>query len=252
VPTQTSLMTSVHDIGTTRSQASANGFLKYYVLFFFSGVPALLYQIVWQRALFAIYGVNIESVTIIVTMFMLGLGLGSLAGGKLSTVSRVPLLATFSAIELGIAIFGLVSLRVFHFVASFTAGTSTLGTGIVTFALLLIPTMLMGSTLPLLVAHLVRGNGNVGESVGVLYFVNTLGSAVACFAAAYLLMNNFGQSGSLRIAVAINACVAAAALVLYFTSRNDAAVSHTGDGCSKDSPREVIPFYAGTLLCGAV
>ena len=49
---------------------------------FFSGFPALLYQIVWQRALFTIYGVNIQSVTVIVTVFMLGLGLGSLAGGR--------------------------------------------------------------------------------------------------------------------------------------------------------------------------
>ncbi len=249
MPDQTSLLTPIDNIGAAGSKFSASGFQKYYVLFFFSGVPALLYQIVWQRALFAIYGVNIESVTIIVTMFMLGLGLGSLAGGKLSAQSKIPLLALFGVIELGIATFGLLSLRIFHFVASFTAGTSTLGTGIATFVLLLIPTMLMGSTLPLLVAHLVRGNGNVGESVGVLYFVNTLGSAVACFAAAYLLMNKFGQSDSLRIAATINACVAATALVLYFTSKNSPAVFHE---CSKDSPREVIPFYAGTFLCGAV
>ena len=51
------------------------------ILFFASGFPALLYQIVWQRALFAIYGVNVETVTIVVTVFLLGLGLGSLAGG---------------------------------------------------------------------------------------------------------------------------------------------------------------------------
>ena len=51
-------------------------------LFFCSGFPALIYQIVWQRALFAIYGLNIESVTIVVSGFMLGLGLGSLVGGE--------------------------------------------------------------------------------------------------------------------------------------------------------------------------
>jgi len=54
------------------------------VLFFFSGAPALIYQLTWQRALFLIFGVNIESVTIVVTAFMLGLGIGSLAGGWLS------------------------------------------------------------------------------------------------------------------------------------------------------------------------
>jgi hypothetical protein len=54
----------------------------YFLLFFLSGFPALLYQIVWQRALFTIYGVNVESVTVIVTIFMIGLGLGSLAAGN--------------------------------------------------------------------------------------------------------------------------------------------------------------------------
>ena len=49
------------------------------VLFFFSGFPALIYQLTWQRSLFRIFGVNTESVTIVVTAFMLGLGLGSLA-----------------------------------------------------------------------------------------------------------------------------------------------------------------------------
>src|SRR5712692_8684405 len=120
-------------------------------LFFLSGFPALLYQIVWQRALFTIYGVNIESVTVIVTAFMLGLGLGSLGGGWLSS-RAVPLLAVFGAVELGISAFGLVSLKLFHAVALFTAGSPTFETGAVTFAMLLIPTMLMGSTLPLLVA----------------------------------------------------------------------------------------------------
>ena len=53
------------------------------VLFFFSGMPALIYQIVWQRALFAIYGINSESVAVVVSVFMIGLGLGSLVGGWL-------------------------------------------------------------------------------------------------------------------------------------------------------------------------
>src|ERR1700722_7968842 len=56
------------------------------VLFFFSGFPALIYQIVWQRALFVIYGVNVQSVAVVVSAFMLGLGLGSLAGGRMSAI----------------------------------------------------------------------------------------------------------------------------------------------------------------------
>lgn len=82
------------------------------VLFFFSGFPALIYQLSWQRALFRIFGVNIESVTIVVTAFMLGLGLGSLAGGFLSKRRDIPLLPLLAAIEFATAAFGVVSLRI--------------------------------------------------------------------------------------------------------------------------------------------
>src|ERR1700733_6298337 len=223
----------------------------YYLLFFVSGFPALLYQIVWQRALFTIYGVNIESVTVIVTVFMLGLGLGSLAGGSLSKRANIPLLAVFAAIELGIAVFGTFSIKIFHAVASFTAGASALGTGLVAFAVLLLPTMLMGSTLPLLVAYLVRRNRNVGESVGALYCVNAFGSALACFAAAYFLMRAFGESGCVRIAAAINACAAGAAFLLNYTFRQPVIDPYPKTNFSTKS-RQVIPFFAGAVISGVI
>src|SRR3954470_13351667 len=115
----------------------------WYVLFFFSGFPALLYQIVWQRALFTLYGVNIESVTMVVTAFMVGLGLGSLAGGWFSKSTRVPLLLLFGLVELGIALYGIVSLPIFHWAAIYTAGVPPLQTGLIAFTLVVIPTMLM-------------------------------------------------------------------------------------------------------------
>src|SRR5579863_711406 len=99
---------------TESSDAGLAALWPYCTLFFISGFPALIYQIVWQRSLFSIYGVNIESVTMVVTAFMLGLGLGSLLGGIMSTAKRIPLLGVFGLVELGIGIFGLTSLRLFH------------------------------------------------------------------------------------------------------------------------------------------
>jgi spermidine synthase len=189
-----------------------------YVLFFCSGFPALLYQIVWQRALFTIYGVNIESVTVVVSVFMLGLGLGSLIGGQVSKMQRLPLLAVFGLIELGIGAYGMISLPMFHYVARLTSGAQPLQTGLITFVLLLLPTVLMGSTLPILVAYLVRLSGNVGRSVSVLYCVNTMGSAVACFAAAAVTMPYLGESGSVRLGAAINATIGLGALAAHFRS----------------------------------
>jgi spermidine synthase len=221
---------------------------RYYLLFFVSGFPALIYQIVWQRALFTIYGVNIESVTVIVTVFMLGLGLGSLAGGRLSTMEGIPALRTFGVIEFSIGVFGATSLWLFHSVARLTAGVSTSATGVITFFLLLVPTLLMGSTLPLLVAHLVRRTANVGESVGSLYAVNTLGSAAACLCSALFLMRLLGESGAVRLAAVLNIVVGIAASL--FASRKapgDQTATRFKDR-SGELEHRTISFAAGVLL----
>jgi predicted membrane-bound spermidine synthase len=227
--------------------------LGLYVLFFVSGFPALLYQVVWQRALFTIYGVNIESVTMVVSAFMLGLGLGSLGGGWLSERRGVPLLAVFGIAELGIGLFGVFSLGIFRFVAQYTAGTSALGTGAITFILLLLPTALMGSTLPILTEHLVRSSGNVGRSVGSLYFVNTLGSAAACFCAVVFLMYRLGESGSVLLAAAINATVGLTVLILHFTLPKNYAAAVPAGQLSVPGGRRATPalaFHLAVWLAG--
>lgn len=222
----------------------------FYLLFFVSGFPALLYQIVWQRALFTIYGVNIESVTVIVTVFMLGLGLGSLAGGKLSTVPGIRALRAFGAIELSIGAFGVLSLGLFHRVAMFTAGSSTQATAVTTFLLLLVPTLLMGSTLPLLVAHLVRKTANVGESVGSLYSVNTAGSAFACLLAALFLMRVLGETGVVRMAACLNIAVGASALLWRVRTNAVEPPQPETPATAGADPTPTIPFAAGMLLAG--
>src|SRR3984957_15424989 len=184
-----------------------------YLFFFVSGFPALLYQIVWQRALFTLYGVNIESVTMVVTAFMLGLGLGSLLGGIISRSQRLPLLQVFGVVELLIASYGIFSLRVFHWAANFTAGSGPLKTGLIAFTLVVLPTVLMGSTLPILVSYAVRLSHNVGTSVGALYAANTLGSATACFCAGLFLMRWLGESKTVMVAAGLNAFLGATVLV---------------------------------------
>jgi spermidine synthase len=186
-----------------------------YFLFVLSGFSALLYQVVWQRSLFAIYGINVESVTVLVTAFMLGLGVGSLIGGQISRGPRRPALKLFSLIELGIGVFGFASLPLFHWVGSFTLGLSPLPTFAITFLLVLFPTTLMGATLPLLVAHGVRASRNVGKAVGVLYYVNTLGSGLAALASVFLLMGMLGQAKTVYLAATINLTVSAVAFVQH-------------------------------------
>jgi hypothetical protein len=72
--------------------------------------------------------------------------------------------------------FGIVSLKLFHRIGDFTVGKSLFETGLISFLVIVLSTLLMGATLPLLIEHSVRSSGNVGSSVGSLYFANTLGS----------------------------------------------------------------------------
>ena len=190
-------------------------------LFFCSGFPALIYQIVWQRVLFSIYGVNVQSVAVVVSAFMLGLGIGSLVGGLASERFPDRGISIFGVCELAVAGFGLISLRLFHWASGFTAGTSLGYIILFSFLLLILPTMLMGATLPLLVEQLVRSSRSVGYSVATLYFVNTLGSAVACYVCAQVLLRDFGQSGSVTLAACLNAAVGASAFLYGRSQRRE-------------------------------
>jgi spermidine synthase len=206
--------------------------LRLYVIFVVSGFAALLYQVVWQRTLFAIYGINIESVTVIVTAFMLGLGIGSLLGGWLSKDAKRPALLLFSLIEASIGLYGFLSLGLFRLVGSVTLGVPALVTFVIAFALVLLPTVLMGATLPLLVAHSVRRSGNVGRSVGVLYFVNTLGSAAAAAVAVFLLLGNLGQKGTVMVAGCLNLTVSLIAFSQHWRELRHPGVRVTPPGTS--------------------
>jgi predicted membrane-bound spermidine synthase len=179
-------------------------------LFLVSGAAALIYQVCWQRLLFESVGVDIESVTIIVSTFMLGLGLGSLAGGEL--VDRYPsrTLELFAAIELATALFGVCSPWLIQAVSAAVVSSSLLTIVAANFTLLLIPTMLMGATLPILVAHVVRRYGNLGASVGVLYFANTLGAALGAALTGFVALYYLGLTATIYLAAALNVVVAAA------------------------------------------
>lgn len=188
-------------------------------LFFLSGAAALIYQVAWQRTLYAHFGVNMESVTIIVSIFMFGLGVGALAGGRLSKLSTRQLPWLFVAAELGIAVFGTVSIPLIEKVGALAQLQSLPVISATVFGLLAFPTLLMGATLPVLVAYVHRESGDVGGSVARLYFVNTLGSAFACFLTVDVLFAFTGLRGSTFIAAACNAAVAV--LCMSYVTRRE-------------------------------
>ncbi|WP_338845361.1 fused MFS/spermidine synthase [Massilia sp. W12] len=178
------------------------------VLFLISGFSALIYQVVWQRVLFATFGVNSEAVTVIVSVFMFGLGLGALAGGWLQQRFPQYLLQIFVLLELAIGVFGLFSLQIIHGVSQVAPGATLPQLLLSTWLILLLPTLFMGATLPVLVAYLQQFFRNVGKTVGILYAFNTIGSAIASFLTVHLLFAMFGQQSTVWLAAVCNLATA--------------------------------------------
>ena len=178
-------------------------------VFFVSGVSALVYQVAWQRLLFGAFGVDIESITIVVSTFMLGLGCGALAGGQLADRLGHRTIELFALCELGIGLFGVASPELIPAVGARFLQSSLPVIAAVNFLLILIPASFMGATLPMLVAHLFRGNANVGVSIGKLYWSNTMGAAAGALAAGVLLFQHLTLDQSIYLAAAGNFLVAA-------------------------------------------
>ena len=190
--------------------------------FFLSGCSALVYQVGWQRALYAFIGVDIDSITIIVSVFMLGIGLGGMAGGWLADVLPLRRLRLYALIEISIGLYGLASLwllprmvDVFSHLGGGGAGASVAAC----FVFLLLPTLLMGMTLPLLTIAFNERSGNIGLSVGTLYFVNTLGAAVGAALVPFVLLPMWALPEVIALAALGNFIVMACALLAAATLR---------------------------------
>ena len=162
-----------------------------------------MYQVAWQRLLSVYYGVGPISITLIVSVYMLGLGLGALVGGHLAehVKERVRLYLT---VEFLLGCFGLVSLPYLDWLGQRTAGSSYHVTLLWKLAFLCVPTLLMGMTLPIVVKILNGWIRNFLESVGFLYFVNTLGAAAGALVASYGLVSFAGLDACIYAAAGLN------------------------------------------------
>ncbi len=177
-------------------------------LFFFSGFAAIIYQIVWQRVLFTSFGTNIEAITIVVSVFMFGLGVGSLVGGYLSKIFNQKLLFLFMLIEIGIGLFGLISIPLIKYINLLTFEMAEWTLPFIIYSILFFPTMAMGATLPILVTYIYKITNSVGDTVSTLYYANTLGSAIACLITVGVIFIFLSLSVATYIAASLNFIIA--------------------------------------------
>jgi spermidine synthase len=196
----------------------ATQILLLYLLFFLSGFSALVYQTAWQRMLGLFGGSDSISSTIVIGAFLLGLGLGSIAASTFADrLSDRGVIFAFALCEMGVAGFAIASKLLFYdfLFRQITAIVDNRAlVFLFAFLSLLIPTLLMGLSLPLLAKGVVRTIDTASERIGYLYGINTLGAGAGAFVAGCFLIGTFGYVVTVQLAAVLNLLVGGGALLL--------------------------------------
>lgn len=186
------------------------------VLFILSGFCGLVYQVAWLRMLILTFGSTVYAVSTLLTAFMGGLALGSIGIGRLTPRIKRPLLF-YGVLELAIGLYGLSTPWLFKALDGLyiliyqhvTPGASTFAAlrFVMAMVVLIIPTMLMGGTLPVLARFVIRKREEAGSGAGILYFANTGGAVLGCFAAGFLLIPCLGLRMAIVVAALLNGLI---------------------------------------------
>lgn len=215
------------------------------LLFLLSGAAGLIYEIVWERLLEIYFGVTMTAITLIVAAYMGGLGLGSLLGGRIAQRIKNTVLV-YGLLEVAIAIFGIFSLSLITWLGHSTAGSPYPLVFLLSFAILLIPTLLMGMTLPLLTQSFVNRLDTSGQVIGLLYGINTLGAGLGALFSGYVLIGWLGYNGTIHSAVTLNLVVGIGAILFI---RNNNTVEKKEATTEKSDGAHSLPY--GMVLVAA-
>ena len=224
-------------------------------LFFFSGLSALIYQVLWLRMLGLVFGVTVYAASTVLASFMAGLALGSLIAGRLADRLRRPL-AAFGLAEIlvgacalltGLAFEGLT--HAYVLLGPLLGDSLTLVT-LVRFLgsalVLVVPTALMGATLPLIVRSSLTPSEGLGPRLGLLYGINTAGAVIGTLAAGFWLIPALGIRQSFLVAACLNLLVGIAALAAarYDKGREEPAIAnHLSFGPAVTGSRVVLAVF---------
>ncbi len=232
-------------------------YLLVLLCFFASGFAGLLYETAWTREFSFVFGTSNLAVATVLAAYMAGLSLGASIAGRFMHRIRRPVLA-YGLLELGIAASALAVPSSIRAVTALyrplfvTAGilpeagglASAVFYALASFAILGLPTTLMGATLPMLARHAVREERQIGGRIGALYAVNTAGAVAGTIATAFLLLPELGLRQTVLVGAALNAVVfAAAALLARGASLLDAARERPAE--------EAAPVAAAVVLAVA-
>ncbi len=221
--------------------------------FFCSGFAALLCQVVWQRMLGIFAGSDTVSAALVVGAFLAGLGLGSILGAKFADrLTPAGALTGFALAETAVSLLALLSKPFLYDLLALRlapAVETPVGVLALCFAGLVLPTTLMGASLPLLSRAIAVSLDTVAERVGHLYGLNTLGAGLGALLGGWLITGTLGYVGGLGMAAALQLLAAGLALTLLPSMRRRGAAASAPARAAASGPSRPAPFGGLPLWC---
>ncbi|HUU82053.1 MAG TPA: fused MFS/spermidine synthase [Phycisphaerae bacterium] len=207
-------------------------------LFFGSGACGLIYEVVWSRHLVFVMGATTFAIATVLVAFMSGLALGAYIGGRVSHRIRRPAVV-YGVLEICIGLYALLlplllggAMPLYHWLYQFGESNFAMLTAVrfvVSTLYLLIPTTLMGATLPLVIQYLANREGSVGRPVALLYGINAFGAVCGTLGAGLILLPAIGFFFTTLVAAAINVTVGLVAILLLRESQEPATSTRETD-----------------------
>lgn len=201
------------------------------LLLFASGTAALIYQVLWVKQLTLVVGIEVQAVTIAISAFFAGLALGGWLFGKLADRAGRPFLF-YAALEIAALLLGIGATQALaHSAALFAALQASAGplAWALPFALVGVPAIAMGGTVPVLTRALAPSRQGVGGTGGRLYAANTAGAITGALLPAFVLIPSLGVQGSALAAGALNAVAALGAVAISRQPRPGLGASIAAD-----------------------
>ncbi len=220
--------------------------------FVLSGVVALGCEAAWLRALGLLFGASLSATGALLAVFMSGLALGSELSARVVDRIHRPVLA-YALAESIVGVSALSLPSVFPSLTAFAAATHPLGRLALAFALLAVPTVAMGSTLPFLTAALVLHRRDLHHGVSLLYTVNLLGAVAGALLSGFVLLPRLGLSetsrglGAVALAIAVGASLGPAGRISSATHRSHPPEDSPGDSAPGEPLAVVVTALLGTL-----
>jgi spermidine synthase len=225
------------------------------LLFFFSGVTALIYEVIWSDYLTLLFGSTIQAQTVVLAVFMGGLALGNKLFGRFADQTRRPLVV-YGCLEIAIGVYALFFSFIYKLANDIfiPVGSKLLDhsgwllflNGVLSALLLLGPTILMGGTLPVLAAWLQKSATDAGRRAARFYSINTLGAVCGAWLAGFLLVEWLGLRRTTETAALVNMLVGFIAVSIG--QKQMAQASATSRESEAATPEPVPPSTASTVF----